>query len=303
MEDNISSLSKTDLDLIGLYFAPSSDEAEKTTLIYLISDRFSRRKIETLISNWPYGIESFNAFFDKLMADYHAKAMTAKDSQKMKRNYEQLIGIVDVARERILASGEERTEIIDNCKYDYDSLVEALDNLEAENAVLKAQLEDPWHKAVSHDNVVEYIATKHDDSTIDTLISMMQALLPISMHKDFYQDAEAARNKSYKPHAVKEPCPVESNLSSFAKYVADPSQAEYTLKWLHSIIDVAITPKDKIKPIRGLIEVGVLTDYIPYKEYVNEFGFMPKTTYSQWMKENAKYKEVELKNIIKTYQP
>lgn len=91
--------------------------------------------------------------------------------------------------------------------------------------------------------------------------------------------------------------------SSIEKYMSDISRAEYTLRWLHSVMDGidSANAKDKLKPLRGLIERGVFTRTIPYKDYIAEFGYMPETTYSNWMKKNAKYEEWELENAVKTY--
>lgn len=100
---------------------------------------------------------------------------------------------------------------------------------------------------------------------------------------------------------VKVTRPVDSIESPIVKYMTDLSKAEYTLSWLHSLMDGASSPKDKLLPLRGLVEIGVFKDMIPYKDYVVEFGYMPKTTYSQWMKENSNYKEKELELIVKTY--
>lgn len=91
--------------------------------------------------------------------------------------------------------------------------------------------------------------------------------------------------------------------SPIVKYMSNASRAEYTLRWLHSVMDGidSANAKDKLKPLRGLIEKGVFNRRIPHKDYVQEFGDMPETSYSNWMKKNANYEERELENAVKTY--
>lgn len=97
--------------------------------------------------------------------------------------------------------------------------------------------------------------------------------------------------------------PLGVDTSIFERYMPDPSKAGYTRKWLHAVMDGVASPKEKLKPLRGLVKCKALSDILTHKDYVEEFGFMPKTTYSQWMKENASYKDSELEDAVKTYLP
>lgn len=90
--------------------------------------------------------------------------------------------------------------------------------------------------------------------------------------------------------------------SPLVKYMSDASRAEYTLRWLHDVMDKLTTPKDKLLPLKALVVRGVFKRTIPHKDYVQEFGEMHPATYSSWMKEDANYKDYEIENVLKTYK-
>lgn len=52
----------------------------------------------------------------------------------------------------------------------------------------------PWFKCMTRENVIEYIASKEDGATRDTLISLIQAISPKSMHKQFKKDIQKVQN-------------------------------------------------------------------------------------------------------------
>lgn len=95
---------------------------------------------------------------------------------------------------------------------------------------------------------------------------------------------------------------INNRKSQILNYISNLSHAEYTLRWLHDATDNISIPKNKLKPLRGLIEVGVFTSTIPHKVYVQEFGDIPESSYSQWMKKNANYTKEELENSVKSYK-
>lgn len=64
-------------------------------------------------------------------------------------------------------------------------------NLSEELRLVK---ENTWFQYMTRENVIEYIASKEDGATRDTLISLIQAILPKSMHKQFKKDIQKVQN-------------------------------------------------------------------------------------------------------------
>ena len=86
--------------------------------------------------------------------------------------------------------------------------------------------------------------------------------------------------------------------SPLIPFIIQKSKAAAIVKWLHSTMDSHNLPKEKLIYLRAIYEAGYFTRRIPYELYVEEFGYIVRSRYFDWMGKTLNYDRSEIDAII-----
>ena len=89
--------------------------------------------------------------------------------------------------------------------------------------------------------------------------------------------------------------------SPLIRFIIQKDKAQSILSWLHVMMDEISTPKEKLFYLRAVYEAGYFTKRIPYDPYVEEFGFIVRSRYFDWMGIKLNYDRKDIDDIIEQF--
>lgn len=163
-ENNSQCLSETDHHLLTTYLDPKTPQSVRDDYMLFLSDRFSRRKVEVLIENWPHDAASFDLFYTHLIEKYRANALAAKECDKKLRAIPHFEDLAKATRERLCSL----------------SIPDAKDvNPPMSPSVLPGENDSWWTQCTRYDVVVEQLALTETKSQRTAVMDFLKSLLSI----------------------------------------------------------------------------------------------------------------------------
>lgn len=179
-ENNSQCLSETDHHLLMTYLDPSTSQSVRDDYLVFLTDRFSRRKVEVLIENWPLDTATFDMFYQHLIDKYRANAMVAKESDKKLRAIPHFDDLAKTTRRRV--SGLKIPDTVDL-------------NQPISPSVLPDENETWWAQCTRYDVVVEQLALVETKSQRTTIMDFYKSLLSVPQQHVLRHDLQEKINE------------------------------------------------------------------------------------------------------------
>ena len=91
------------------------------------------------------------------------------------------------------------------------------------------------------------------------------------------------------------------NNSPLIRFIVQKDKAQSILSWLHLMMDEIDSPKEKLFYLRAVYEAGHFSKRIPYETYVEEFGYIVRSRYFDWMGTKLNYDRADIDAIIEQF--
>jgi hypothetical protein len=125
--------------------------------------------------------------------------------------------------------------------------------------------------------------------------------------KEEADDADRSEVVEVQPAPVgttKDSKPIKKRKKSqltFTDCIAERETAHILRKWLHTMMDNKVKPKQKLKYLRAIAEAGLFCETPDYYVYVKEFGDLSRSSYYDWMQGELRYDLGEINKLIEQY--
>ncbi len=117
-------------------------------------------------------------------------------------------------------------------------------------------------------------------------------------HEDTVDFVEVQPVPAEKPNSVLRGV---ASTSKLIRLIINKDIALPIMEWLHVTMDPLDDPRSKLIYLRAICEAGYFPRLISYPDYCEEFGFMAKSSYYDWMGTKLNYDRSEIDGIIEHF--
>ena len=145
------------------------------------------------------------------------------------------------------------------------------------------------------------------NSYIEKIINNYSVISKKDEAKDKGEEAdndESAEFVEVQPVPTEKPISVQGSeaiASKLIRLIINKDIAQRIMEWLHVTMDPLDDPRSKLIYLRAICEAGYFPRLISYPDYCEEFGYMAKSSYYDWMGTKLNYEQSEIDGIIEHF--